>query len=285
MEKRLGLGLEGLFGSIEGSEGQKNIQNISLAKIKAASWQPRKEFDEKALKELSLSIQEHGLLQPVLLKKKDDGYEIIAGERRVRAAKLIEMATISAIIMEFDEDKSLQVAMIENLQRENLNAIEKAQGFAFLIEKLGLTRGFVVMSVISFLTCLLFIQFYDWLKVDWLGIEVAKEVRDFGPEWIKKLNPESIIVKILWWPFSKIILIILWALKKGGFVAFVALSVYTDPFITTVYMRKGRHEYNGLSRKDWQMFIASTIVSNGYWAIITFAILESAKLFLKGVIG
>jgi len=157
--------------------------------------------------------------------------------------------------------------------------------YMFVIEKLGLTRGFVVMSVISFLTCLLFIQFYDWLKVDWLGIEVAKEVRDFGPEWIKKLNPESIIVKILWWPFSKIILIILWALKKGGFVAFVALSVYTDPFITTVYMRKGRHEYNGLSRKDWQTFIASTIVSNGYWAIITFAILESAKLFLKGVIG
>jgi hypothetical protein len=156
--------------------------------------------------------------------------------------------------------------------------------YLFVVEKLGLVQGYVVMAFASFLVCLIFIQFYDWLKVDWLGIEVAKEVRDFGPEWIKKLNPESKIAKILWWPFSKIIFIILWALKKGGLVAFMALSIYTDPFITTVYMRKGRHEYNGLNRKDWRTFIASTIVSNAYWAMRTFAILESAKFFLKEVL-
>jgi hypothetical protein len=150
--------------------------------------------------------------------------------------------------------------------------------YMFAVESLGLGMGYVVMAIISFFTCLIFIRFYDWLKIDWLGIEVAKEVSEFGPIWIKNLKVESKIGFILWWPFSKIILLMLWAINKGGIVAFLALSIYTDPFITTVYMRKGWSEYNGLSKKDWMIFLASTAVSNAYWAVRTFAILESAKL-------
>jgi hypothetical protein len=157
--------------------------------------------------------------------------------------------------------------------------------YLFVVEWRGLGEGYIIMAIASFFTCLAFIRFYDWLKVDWLGIEVAKEAQEFGPAWIKKLSMESRIGRIIWWPFSKIILLILWGMKKGGWIAFLVLSIYTDPFIVTVYMRKGWGEYNGLSRKDWRIFFASTIVSNAYWAIRTFAILESAKFFLRKLFG
>lgn len=149
--------------------------------------------------------------------------------------------------------------------------------YMFVIESAGLAKGYVIMAVISFFTCLAFVVFYDWLKIDWLGIEVAKEAKEYGPAFIKKINVESVIGRILWWPFSRIILFILWAINRGGVVAFAALSIYTDPFITTVYMRKGWGEYNGLTRRDWAVFFFSTAVSNAYWAIRTFAILEVAK--------
>lgn len=146
--------------------------------------------------------------------------------------------------------------------------------YGYVIERWGLKNGYFIMATLSFLTCLAFIRFYDWAKVDWLGIEVAKEVQDFGPMWIKNINVESKIGRILWWPVSKIILLILWAVSKGGLIAFFALSVFTDPFITTVYMRKGWGEFNGLSRRDWLIFLASTIVGNAYWSIRTFALLN-----------
>lgn len=146
--------------------------------------------------------------------------------------------------------------------------------YGYVIEKWGLKDGYFIMTALSFLTCLAFIKFYDWLKVDWLGIEVAKEVRNFGPIWIKNLNIESRIGCILWWPFSRIILFILWAVNKGGLIAFFALSIFTDPFITTVYMRKDYGKYDGLSRRNWMIFFASTVVSNAYWSIRIFALLK-----------
>jgi len=146
--------------------------------------------------------------------------------------------------------------------------------YGHAIEKWGLINGYIIMAVISFFVCLIFIKFYDWLKIDWLGIEVAKKVKDFGPIWIKNMNIESRIGRILWWPFSKFILFLLWAVDRGGLVAFFALSMFTDPFITTVYMRRGWYQYDGLSSKDWRIFLASTVVSNGYWAIRTFALLK-----------
>jgi hypothetical protein len=139
--------------------------------------------------------------------------------------------------------------------------------YGYVIERFGLREGYFIMTAASFLVCLALIRFYDWLKVDWLGIEVAKEAQEFGPVWIKNLNIHAGLGRILWWPFSQIILLLLWAVNKGGFIAFTALSIYTDPFITTVYMRKGWGEYNGLSKKDWMIFLASTFVSNAYWSI------------------
>lgn len=157
--------------------------------------------------------------------------------------------------------------------------------YLFVIEKAGLTNGYLIMVLVSFLTCLLFIQFYDWLKIDWLGIEMAKEIGDFGPNWIRKISPKSKLGNIIWWPFSQIALIGLWAINRGGILAFIVMSIQTDPFMTTVYMRKGIGQYNGLKKRDWFIFLSSTAVGNAYWAVITFAILESAKLFLKRLIG
>lgn len=139
MEKRLGMGLESLFGNIDESNEGK-IEKVSMDLIQIAKWQPRKTFDETALNELAASIKEYGVLQPIILKQYDDHYEIIAGERRYRASKMIGLIFIPAIIMDFDDQKSLEVSMIENLQRKDLTPIEQAEGFKFLIEKLNLTQ-------------------------------------------------------------------------------------------------------------------------------------------------
>lgn len=139
--------------------------------------------------------------------------------------------------------------------------------YGYVIERFGLKDGYFIMTAASFLVCLAFIWFYDWLKVDWLGLEVAKEAQKFGPIWIRNLNIQSGIGRVLWWPFSRVILFLLWAVNKGGLIAFTALSIYTDPFITTVYMRKGWGEYNGLTKRDWMIFLSSTFVSNAYWSV------------------
>ncbi|MFH0930136.1 MAG: hypothetical protein V1814_02690 [Candidatus Moraniibacteriota bacterium] len=140
---------------------------------------------------------------------------------------------------------------------------------------LGVIYGGCLMTMLSFLTCYGILKFYDWSKKDWLGIEVVKDVRDFGPEWIKKLQVKSILGKILWWPFSKIIFFVLWSLKRGGAIAFFALSIYTDPFTTTVYFRKG--SFNGLLKKDWFIFVASVLLGNIYWIGRTYLIILVAK--------
>jgi len=141
---------------------------------------------------------------------------------------------------------------------------------------LGIIYGGGVMAVISFFVCYGILKFYDWSKEDWLGIEVARDVRDFGPEWIKKLQAKSLIGKVLWWPFSRIILLVLWSLKKGGSIAFFALSIYTDPFTTTVYFRK--IAFNGLTKRDWLIFVASVLVGNIYWTGRTHLIIFVVKI-------
>jgi hypothetical protein len=140
---------------------------------------------------------------------------------------------------------------------------------------LGIVYGGGLMTILSFLTCYGILKFYDWSKTDWLGIEVAKDVREFGPEWVKRLQAKSLIGKILWWPFSRIILFLLWSLKKGGTIAFFALSIYTDPFTTTVYFRKVA--FDGLTKRDWLIFVASVLIGNIYWASRTYLIILVAK--------
>ena len=144
----LGKGLEALFGSdiikedveevIE--DTKEKIQRIKLTKIEPNRNQPRKRFEEDALNELSESIKEYGLLQPIIVTKKDDYYEIVAGERRWRAAKKAGLEEIPVIVREDDERRNKEIALIENIQREDLNPIEKALGIKSLMDEYGLTQ-------------------------------------------------------------------------------------------------------------------------------------------------
>ena len=118
------------------------VEELSIESIAANPFQPRKHFDEQALKELSQSIAEHGLLQPIVVIEKEDGYLLIAGERRLRAHKLANLSTIKAIIADADIDdiKLRELALLENIQRENLNAIELANSYAELIDVHDITH-------------------------------------------------------------------------------------------------------------------------------------------------
>lgn len=112
-----------------------------LADIRPNPYQPRKVFDEAALQELASSIREHGIFQPVILKKSIQGYEIVAGERRCRAAKLAGLEDVPAIIVDFSDQQMMEIALLENIQREDLNAIEEAQAYATMMDKLQLTQA------------------------------------------------------------------------------------------------------------------------------------------------
>ena len=118
------------------------VEQISVESISANPFQPRKHFDEEALKELSLSIVEHGLLQPIVVIEKEEGYLLIAGERRLRAHKLAKLTTIKAIVADagIDDIKLRELALLENIQREDLNAIELANSYAELIDVHNITH-------------------------------------------------------------------------------------------------------------------------------------------------
>lgn len=149
--KALGRGLEQLFNedlvNLEKFEEQiieetpKNeIIEINVDDLRSNPYQPRKHFDLDALNELAQSIKEHGIFQPVIVKPSIKGYEIVAGERRVKAARIAGLKTVPAIPRDFNDQDMMEIALLENLQRENLNAIEEAQAYKALIEKLGVTQ-------------------------------------------------------------------------------------------------------------------------------------------------
>lgn len=136
--KGLGKGLNSLF---DINTEDSNVTEVMLSEIEPNRDQPRKDFDEQALYELSESIKKHGLLQPILVRSKPaGGYEIIAGERRWRASRMAELRTVPVVIREMDEREAAEVALIENLQREDLNAVEEALGFRSLMVSYGLTQ-------------------------------------------------------------------------------------------------------------------------------------------------
>ncbi len=155
-KKALGRGLEQLFNSenldldinniqkleskLYESSNKEEIIEISLDELRANPYQPRKNFDEEALQELSNSIKEHGVFQPIIVKKSIKGYEIIAGERRVRASKLAGLEKIPAIVRNLSDELMMEIALLENLQRENLNCIEEALAYKSMITNLGLTQ-------------------------------------------------------------------------------------------------------------------------------------------------
>lgn len=136
-EKRLGRGLKALLGE----DIDKNIQEIPVNQIDANPNQPRKAFNEETLKKLEQSIKKYGVVQPVIVRKKDNGnYELIAGERRLRAAKNAQLEKIPVVIKEYDNRESAEIALIENLQREDLNPIEEGKAYESIIKKYDLTQ-------------------------------------------------------------------------------------------------------------------------------------------------
>lgn len=147
-KRGLGKGLSALLSdkpSIENliSEKEKQgekIEYISLEAIKAKEDQPRREFEEDSLRELANSIEVHGVIQPILLRKKDDMYEIIAGERRYRASKIAKLKAIPSIILDAKDIDVAKLALIENIQRENLNPIEEAEAYKKLMEDFDLRQ-------------------------------------------------------------------------------------------------------------------------------------------------
>lgn len=157
--KALGRGLEQLFNDeglnfdtiensiIEEAKTNDQIVEIDLSELRANPYQPRKNFDEEALNELASSIKEHGVFQPIIVKKSIKGYEIIAGERRFRASKLAGMQTIPAIIKHFSDEEMMQIALLENLQRENLTSIEEAKAYKSIIESMNITQDELAKKV------------------------------------------------------------------------------------------------------------------------------------------
>ena len=157
--KALGRGLEQLFNDeglnfdtiensiIEEAKTNDQIVEINLSELRANPYQPRKNFDEEALNELASSIKEHGVFQPIIVKKSIKGYEIIAGERRFRASKLARMQTIPAIVKDFSDEEMMQIALLENLQRENLTSIEEAKAYKSIIESMNITQDELAKKV------------------------------------------------------------------------------------------------------------------------------------------
>jgi len=140
----LGKGLDALFSNnIPEEENIKEnevVENLKTIEVEPNRNQPRKNFDEEALEELSESIKRYGVIQPIIVTKKQDYYEIVAGERRWRASKKAGLTTIPAIIRDGDEKKNKEIALIENVQREDLNPVEKAVGIKSLMEDYQLTQ-------------------------------------------------------------------------------------------------------------------------------------------------
>ncbi len=146
---RLGRGLDSLFGQQNVSELLDDIQNdkdqrehlmIPVDEIRPNPYQPRKIFNKEALEELSESIQQHGVFTPILVKKSISGYELITGERRWRATKMANLDEIPAIVVDFDDQQMMEIALLENIQREDLNVIEEAKAYEKLIERLNYTQ-------------------------------------------------------------------------------------------------------------------------------------------------
>src|SRR3954453_15871724 len=142
----LGMGLSALLGddarpvSPDSAQSPGGVRDIEIARIQPNPNQPRMQFDEEALDELADSIRERGVLQPILLRPDGDNFQIIAGERRWRAAQRAQLHGIPAIVREIDESTLAELALIENIQREDLNALEEAEGYRQLVERHGHTQ-------------------------------------------------------------------------------------------------------------------------------------------------
>ena len=139
MNRRLGKGLDALISSLSVNEDDKIVE-IPLAQLRPNPYQPRKNFSEEAIRELAESIREHGVLQPIIVREALKGYEIIAGERRFRASQMLGRATIPAVVRAYDDEQVMEIALIENLQREDLNALEVAAAYQNIMDRFSLKQ-------------------------------------------------------------------------------------------------------------------------------------------------
>ena len=139
MKKGLGRGLDALLGDYT-QPTPEGVQQVDIRRIDTNAGQPRKDFDQEKLQELADSIRQHGVVQPIILRQKGERYVIVAGERRFRAARLAGLEKVPAIVKDLDEAQVMEVALIENLQREDLNPIEEAAAIRFLMQQHDLTQ-------------------------------------------------------------------------------------------------------------------------------------------------
>ncbi|MGM0836944.1 MAG: ParB/RepB/Spo0J family partition protein [Bacillota bacterium] len=139
MGKGLGKGINALFPSIEASK-EEAVQEINIKDVRPNPYQPRKVFDNEAIQELKESILQHGILQPIIVRKSIKGYEIVVGERRYRAAKEAKLTKVPVVVRELTEQQMMELALLENLQREDLTPIEEAAAYQSLMSKLDLTQ-------------------------------------------------------------------------------------------------------------------------------------------------
>jgi ParB family chromosome partitioning protein len=151
-KKGLGRGLSALLGEAprpadEVTARRDTVREVEIARIRPNPAQPRQHFDEDSMAELAESIRQHGVLQPILLRTVEGGYELIAGERRWRAAQRAQLHAIPALVREHDDSSSAELALIENVQREDLNAIEEAEGYQALVARFGHTQDNVAKLV------------------------------------------------------------------------------------------------------------------------------------------
>ena len=147
-KKGLGTGLDVLFAANELDEAEGELLTLPIAKVEPREAQPRKRFDEQALQDLADSIAQYGLIQPIVARKLDSGYyQIIAGERRWRASRMAGLTEVPVRVLEADDRRTAELALVENLQREDLNPIEEAKGYQTLMEDYGLTQEETAKSV------------------------------------------------------------------------------------------------------------------------------------------
>jgi ParB family chromosome partitioning protein len=146
MSKRLGKGLDALITSLSIKEDDKVVE-IPLTQLRANPYQPRKTFEEEAIKELAESIREHGVIQPIVVRQALVGFEIIAGERRFRASQLLGNATIPAVVRTYNDQQVMEIALIENVQREDLNSIEVAVAYQAIMNQFKLTQEELSLKV------------------------------------------------------------------------------------------------------------------------------------------
>lgn len=146
MAKGLGKGLDALFPTMD-VHNEESVEKIAVNKIQANPFQPRKIFRDESINELAKSIQEHGIIQPIVVRKKGKKFEIVVGERRYRAAKIAGLDEIPAIVKDLSEQEMMELAILENLQREDLTPIEEAEAYKSLMDNLSLTQDLLAQRL------------------------------------------------------------------------------------------------------------------------------------------